>query len=59
MSKVTLTLLQRCGVHFGEPVQGIQEPCINDEHHYHDGYLPFFNDNNSLLNLYNRIIQNR
>ena len=56
MSSVTLTLLQRCGMKFEGPLLGELEPCSITHHGYHDGYLPFFNDNNSLTHIYQRIL---
>ena len=57
MSSVTLTSLQRCGITFEFPTLGELEPCLNESYGFHDGYLPFFNDNNSLLCIYQKILQ--
>ena len=57
MSSVTLTSLQRCGISLEFPTLGELEPCLNESYGFHDGYLPFFNDNNSLLCIYQIFLQ--
>ena len=57
MSKVTLTQLQECGVKIDWVKMESLEECKNENHCEHDGFLPFFYDNNSLLRCYDKILQ--
>jgi len=56
MSSTTTTSLLRCGVSISIS-DGDLSPCCIESHDHHDGLLPFFLSNGSLLRHYKKVIE--